>query len=362
MGALTVKKPEQYGCSTIEPTCMHGSAGQGVTTPVAEHHSALLTAVARMYYLDGMGQSEIAGMYGISRSTVSRMLTEARERGIVRISVDEYEPTDGELEAALRAQYSLRQVTVVRGMGAGGANLRRAIGHFSAPLLATWIAEGATVGIAGGRTIADVVSAMQPQPRHRELNVVPLMGTVGSSPSAVDASEICRTVARRFDGQLHAVNAPIYVQDARAQNLLLSHAQINAVWRLFASLDRAVVGIGTLEESVFVERQVLSREDLAELRRIGAVGEMCGRFYDRNGQECDSPFRDRVISVELERLRACQDVIAVTSGANRKEALAAAIRGGLVRSLVIDDVGARALLNGSAPVATAGRALEGKRG
>jgi DNA-binding transcriptional regulator LsrR (DeoR family) len=314
---------------------------------VAEHNSALLTSVARMYYLDGMGQSEIAGMYGISRSTVSRMLTEARDRGIVRISVDEFEPTDGELEQRIRSEFGLRNVVVVRGMGATGSNLRRAIGHFSAPVVASWIAACTTVGIAGGRTISDVIASMQPQPRHRDLNVVPLMGTVGSSPSAVDASEISRTLARRFDGRLHAVNAPIYVQDGRAQHFLLSHAQISSVWGFFSLLDRALVGIGTLEESVFVERQVLSPDDLHDLRRAGAVGEICGRFFDRDGNECDSPYRERVISVELERLRASGDVIAVTSGASRKDALGAAVKGGLVHSLVIDDTGANALLSGS---------------
>jgi DNA-binding transcriptional regulator LsrR (DeoR family) len=314
---------------------------------VADHNTALLTAVARMYYLDGMGQNEIAVMYGISRSTVSRMLTEARVRGIVRITVDDFEPTDADLEARLRDAFGLLHVAVIRGMGGSGAHLRRTIGHFAAPQVASWLAESQVVGIAGGRTIADVVQTIQPQPPMRHLRVVPLMGTVGASPSAVDASEISRAVARRYDGHLHTVNAPIFVQEATAQRLFLSHSQIQAVWRLFDTMDRALVGIGTLEDSVFVERQVLSRSDLQDLRRTGAVGEMCGRFFDEHGNECDSPFRDRVISVDLDRLRACGDVIAITSGAKRATALAAAIRGGLIRSLVIDDTGAAALLQGA---------------
>ena len=319
----------------------------GAIEPVAANDGALLTSVARMYYLDGLGQSEIAAMYGVSRSTVSRMLTEARGRGIVRISVDDFDPRDSELEDCLQRRYGLRHVIVIRGMGASAANLRRSIGYFAAPIVAGWIGSSRTVGVAGGRTIADVVSSMKPQGRQRDLNVVPLMGTIGSSPSAVDAAEISRSLARRFDGRFHAVNAPVYVQDGRAQNLFLSHAQINAVWSLFASMDQALVGIGTLEESVFVDRQVLSPGDLIELRAVGAVGEICGRFFDSQGRECESPFRDRVISVPLERLRESDDVIAVTAGAARRDALRAAFAGGLVRSLVIDDTGARALVSGS---------------
>jgi DNA-binding transcriptional regulator LsrR (DeoR family) len=109
-------------------------------------------------------------------------------------------------------------------------------------------------------------------------------------------------------------------------------------------MDLALVGVGTLDESVFVERHVLDASDLLDLRKAGAVGEICGRYYDRDGRECDSPYKDRVISVDLDTLRRCRNVVAVTLGRERGRAIRAAIRGGLVNSLVIDDEGARGVL------------------
>ncbi len=70
----------------------------------------------------------------------------------------------------------------------------------------------------------------------------------------------------------------------RNRDLLISHAQIRAVWNMLPALDMTVVGIGTLEDSVFIERQVLSPEDYALLRRQGAVGEICGRYFDAKGR------------------------------------------------------------------------------
>jgi DNA-binding transcriptional regulator LsrR (DeoR family) len=310
---------------------------------VTDVAAPFLTSVARMYYLDGLGQSEIAHIHGISRSTVSRMLTAAREQGIVRISVDAYEPRDRALEARLQDRFGLTRAVVVRSIGKTAA--RRTVGYYAAPEVASWIASARTVGISGGRTLEALVAGMEPRPHEDGLRIVQLMGTIGSTPGAIDASELARTLASRFQATWYAVNAPAFVEDARMRDLFLSHPQLTSVWGLFPAIDLALVGIGTLEESAFLERRVLRKEDYAELRIYGAVGELCGHFFDREGRECPSPFRDRVVSVELETLRSHADVVAVTAGAARREALLAALRGELVTSLVIDDAGAAALLS-----------------
>ncbi|MEJ7838789.1 MAG: sugar-binding transcriptional regulator [Thermomicrobiales bacterium] len=314
---------------------------------MADDHGALLTSVARMYYLDGLGQSEIANIFGISRSTVSRLLTAARQRGVVRISVDDYDPRDHDLEHMLATAFGLRRSVVVRVQDGSSEVSRRTVAYFGAPVVAEWFHAQRSIGVSGGRTVAQLIHFIRPQTQAHHVDVVQLMGSIGSTPSSIESSELCRTLARRFQGSFHTINAPAFMDSQRNRDLLISHAQIKAVWNLLPSLDMTVVGIGTLEDSVFIERQVLSPEDYELLRRQGAVGEICGRYFDTKGRECDTPLRDQVISVELDLLRNNTEVVAVTSGAGRKDALTAAMRGGLVHSLVIDDTGARALLSGS---------------
>lgn len=311
----------------------------------AEESLPLMTLVARMYYLEGLGQSEIAHVHGISRSTVSRLLTAARAQGIVRISVDDYDPRDRELEQRLCERFSLERSVVVRTTGRTPAIVRRTVGYYAAPEVSTWIAAAEVIGISGGRVLEALVSGIEPRPRARGCRIVQLMGTIGSTPSSIDASELSRALASRFQGTYYAVNAPAFVDDARMRDLFLSHAQLTSVWSLFPEMDLALIGVGTLEDSAFLERQALRKEDYAELRKCGAVGEICGHFFDRDGRECPSPFRERVVSVDLDALRRHADVVAVTAGHRRREALLAAFRGGLVTSLVIDDAGAAALLS-----------------
>jgi len=315
-----------------------------VQTIVADQSDALVTSVARMYYLDGLGQSEIASIRGVSRSTVSRLLTTARERGIVRISVDEFDPRDRELEGRLVARFGLRQAIVIRETGGTPASARRAVGYFAAPELADWIGGHRLVGLAGGRTLGELVHHLEPRAPGAGPAFVQLMGTIGSSPGRIDASELSRTLARRYEGTFLTLNAPAFAQSQRARDLFLSHDEIRSIWSAFDELDLALVGIGSVEESAIIERGVLTPEALAGLRAAGAVGEICGRFFDDRGRECVSDLRDRVVSIGLDALRACADVTAVVSGPDRTRALRAAIGSGIVTSVVIDGAGARSLL------------------
>lgn len=316
---------------------------------MAESNRAMLTSVARMYYLDGLGQSEIASIFDVSRSTVSRLLTAARERGVVRIFVDDYDPRDSVLEQELIDRFGLNRAVVVRSLDSQPGNARRAVGYFSANIVAGWLAGARSIGVAGGRTIGQMIHFIDPQPQQPGLTpeVIQLMGTIGSTPSSVDASELARTLARRLHGSFHTINAPAFMDDMRSRDLLLSHSQIRTVWNKLPTLDISIVGIGTLVDSVFADRSVLSMADLETLRAAGAVGEICGHFFDARGRECRSPLQERVIGVELETLRRSPEVIAVTTGSARQEAIRAALVGQLVHTLVIDDVGAMAVLDPS---------------
>ena len=90
---------------------------------------------------------------------------------------------------------------------------------------------------------------------------------------------------------------------------------------------------------------VLKPADLTELRSLGAVGEICGRFFDAKGRECNSPWRNRTISIELDHLKKIPQVVGVAAGTERAPAVAAALRGGYLDSLLIDEHGAQALMD-----------------
>ncbi len=309
-----------------------------------------LRLVARLYYLDGLGQSEVARFAKVSQAKVSRLLSLARERGIVCITVADYEPRRRELEDQLCARLGLSLAVVIKASdGLEAGDLRRAIGHFAAPLVEELIAPKDVVALAGGRTIHELVHHL-PTGRGKALTIVQAMGSVDSTVNAFDAQEVGRVMVQRLGGTFLALNTPAFLPEKRTRDALLKLPQVGNVHEQLGRAKVAVVGLGTLENSVFVERGVLQLDALAELRAAGAVGELCGRFIDADGRECVSPWRDRVLGVEVEQLRRIPQVIGVVSGSDRSAAIIAAVRGGLLKSLIIDDAAATALL-AAVPVA-----------
>ncbi len=308
-----------------------------------------LRLAARLYYVDGLGQSEVARFVKVSQAKVSRLLTAARERGIVHISVAEYEPRDEALERSLRREFGLSAVAVIKTVhGATAEDARRTVGHFGAPFVADLLPPGSVVAVAGGRSIRELVSHL-PEDESRHLTVVQAMGNIDSNVGSDDALELGRILARRSGGCFLTLNSPAFVSDRRTRDAFLALPQIRSVHRRLAEASVALVGVGTLDNSVFAARGVLSPRDVDELAGCGAVGEICGRFFDKNGRECDSPWRDRVVSIGLEQLRRIPQVIGIVGGGDRSAAIAAASRGNLLKALVADETCGHFLARMAAP-------------
>lgn len=312
-----------------------------------------LRLIARLYYVDGLGQSEVAAFAKVSQAKVSRLLALARERGIVRITVSDYDPRRRGLEEELRSRFGLATAVVIKsGDGLEGTDLRRSVGHFGAAAVDALIEPRDVVALAGGRTIHELVHHL-PNSRAKSLTVVQAMGSVDSSVSVFDAQELGRVMAQRLGGVFLSLNTPAFIPDRRTRDALLALEQVRGVHENLGRAQVALVGLGTLVNSVFVERGTLDAAMIRELERAGAVGEVCGRFIDAAGNECATAWRDRVISVSIGQLRKIPRVIGIVSGSDRTAAILAAIAGRVITSLVIDEAGAGALL-AAAPVAGSG--------
>ena len=312
----------------------------------ADYSDDVLRMAASLYYVDGLGQTEVANLVRVSQTKISRLLAAALERGIVRISVDQYDPRNKALEEQLCAKFGLRSAGVIKtAKNTTREAARQTVGHFGAPLVAAWLPASGVVALGGGRSVADVVHRFR-RTDGRRLTVVQAMGSIDSNISAVDALELGRALVMVWGGEFLTLSTPAFVPDRKTRETFLASDQIRTVWQRLRKADAALVGVGPLDLSVYIDRGVLSATDIVQLRHAGAVGEICGRFFDAKGRECTSPWRHRAISVELEQLRRIPQVIGVAAGADRAPAVAAALRGGLLKSLLIDESGAQALVAG----------------
>lgn len=303
-----------------------------------------LAAAARLCYIDGIPQQRAAEMLGISQAKVSRILNLARQRGIVEIRVREYEPRNTGFEGRLKSGLGLADAIVIKTPGGSPeGDPRRRVGYFGGRELGKSLRPGLRLGLAGGRTMMHLIDGLLSSGEARRLTAVQIMGNVCPTPAANDASELGRKLTAGT-GTFLALNAPIFVKDRALRDSLLGHEQIKPVMDAYAALDLALVGVGIPEDSLFTFQKIVSPQQAAELLRMGAVGEICGHFFDRNGRELDTEFRDRVVSIGLDCLRRIPRVIAAVCGRERAEAIYGAVKGGLINALLIDENGAERLL------------------
>lgn len=311
--------------------------------PTPTFNDEQLILAARLYFLDGLPQAQIGKLVNVSQSKVSRMIALARERGLVRITVPDYDSRNVSLEDELRRQLGVEAVVIRTVGGLRIEDLRQMVSYFAAPVIAGWIESANLVAVAGGRTMQALVEQMKPtQPRH-ELTLIQAMGNIDSSPGLYDAAELGRLMARRWGGTFLTLSTPAILPDPETCRRFLDLDQIQGVMNQLGQADLALVGVGTLANSVFLERNVLGPPDLAVLQAAGAVGEILGRYFDVHGHECATPFQQRVVSLGLNELRRIPRKVGVVAGADRTKAVLAAIEGGLLNALVIDEPGASAL-------------------
>lgn len=310
----------------------------------AAYPDDVLRMAATLYYVDGLGQTDVAKFVRVSQTKISRLLAVALERGIVRINVEQYVARNEKLEQELCTAFKLKAATVIKtAKNADDDAARQTVGHFGAPFVASLLPNGGVVALGGGRSVAQVVQRFRRGDAKR-LTLVQAMGSIEANISEVDALELGRFVVSLWGGEFLTLSTPAFVPDKKTRDFFLASDQIQSVWQRLRNADAALVGVGPLEKSVYIERGVLGASDVAQLRAAGAVGEICGRFFDAKGRECNSPWRNRAISVELDQLRRIPQVIGVAAGSQRAAAIAGALRGGLLKSLLIDETGAQALL------------------
>lgn len=303
-----------------------------------ELRADLLARVASMYYERDMDQRAIARELGMSRSNVSRLLKEARERGIVRVRIQWPLHRDHDLERRLRATFGLAEAIILAGRDMDEGETRTRVGQLAAQYLDSVLKPDTILGVSWGRAIHELVRAFEGKARPG-VTVVQMMGGLGSANPSVDGMDLARRLADAIGGSYYYLQAPLVVRDPALRNALLQEASIATTLDLARQAQVALIGIGAVEraQTSLLRAGYIDAEALEQIRHEGGVGEICGRFFDIHGRICRASVDDRVMGIELESLKQKGLVIAVVSGDGKAEAVLGTLRGRYIHTLVTDE-------------------------
>jgi len=305
----------------------------------------LLAEVATLYYEDELTQQEIARRLGISRSNVSRLLTEARQKGIVEIRINYPWHTLPSLQTALMARFHLPMVRVLKSEHYDYKRMLRGLGSLAARYLEGVLKDVSILGIGWGTAVCEVVHALRPVKR-MDIDVVQMIGAVGSGDPLIDGPELARMLANTLGGRYNYLHAPLIVDNGEVQQALLNEQRINETLQLACKADIALVGIGSVEPSLssLIRAGYIDEQELAAIRQSGAVGDICARQFDIHGRVLDIELNRRVVGIDIESLKKIKCVIGVAGGILKAPAILGALRGKIIDVLVTDAEAAREVL------------------
>ena len=312
----------------------------------------LMTKVARMYYEQGLRQTEIMNRLNMSQSTISRLLKRAEKAGIVRITVSVPSGAHPDLEEALQEKYGIEEAIVVDSIE-DDEQIVRDLGPAAAYYVETTLKPTDVVGLSSwSAALLAMVNSMQPNSRTSGARVVQILGGVGNPSAEVHATHLTRRFADLVGGSATLLPAPGVVGSAEARQVLMKDRFVQEAMRLIGTVTLALVGIGALEPSRLLAQSgnVFSPNELESLRAQGAVGDICLRFFDKNGAPVVTPLEDRVIAMDLNQLRRAKRVVGVAGGSRKTAAIHAALVGRLVNVLITDRHTARRLVSETASV------------
>lgn len=305
----------------------------------------LMARAARLHYEFGLTHEEAAEALSLSRVKVTRLLKQAREAGIVKITITTDARPFAELEERLVGDFGLTEAIVVPSGNGTEDGLRSVLAQGAASYLTRVVRDDLVVAVGLSRTIAGIPKWLD-NPRRARATFVSLVGALriggagsGNPYQATDA------FATAFGGMAEHLHAPVIVRSADVAGELRRDPGIAQTLEHAAAADFAFAGVGGRDDRIsFAQGADISAAEWDELIGAGMVGDVGARFFDVDGMPLDHNISRRVIGLSLDQFKKIPNRVVAAGGPTKAEPLQAALRGGIITVLVTDASTARSLL------------------
>lgn len=307
--------------------------------------------VAHLYWREHAKIDDIARRLHLSRSTVSRILSDARDRGVVTFEIND-PSAPRRLEQAFTERFGVRASIVRTDPGTGAGVRLDLVARAAVPALTEQLTSEMTLTVAWGTTIDAVSRRLVPEPI-TALRIVQYNGSGNLLTTGVDYSiQILERFADAYAGTIHLLPFPAFFDSVVARRAVWEERSVKRVLHMRNHANALITSIGTLTSSHpghLYRAGYLNHREAGELHREGVVGDLGGRFFRADGSSDGIAYNDRATGMTFTELRGIPTRLVVIADPSKASALHAVLRAGLATHLVIDDLSAeRTLALGSA--------------
>jgi DNA-binding transcriptional regulator LsrR (DeoR family) len=313
----------------------------------ADSEKSRLDEAARagwLYFIAGHTQDEIAKMLQVSRASAQRLVSLCLAERLITFRLEHPIAACMELAARLKDAFKLAYCEVVpsdpaapqsvAGIAERAGNMLESMLRGDRPVI---------VALGTGRAVRAAVERVSPidRPNHQ---IVSLVGNISADGSA----SFFDTVGRLADvtrSRHYPMPLPFLMSSDKERSHMLRLEPISKVRALAAKADLRLIGIGQMDQNaqVLVDGFV-TRQELFDMMRRGAAGELTGWAFDAEGRIIDGGTNRRLTSIPP-RVPATALTIGAAVGKAKVSAIRAALKGRLINGLITDEATAGAILN-----------------
>lgn len=297
----------------------------------------LMSEVATLYYKKNLTQQEIAETMHLSRQTVSRLLNDAIEEGIVEIIIHDPQKDCKELEEQLCAIFGIRNCVVCSVSGRDESVHRLMTVKAAVEYVLPIVQKGnQKIALSWGRTIQELIQNL-PRISTTGNTVFPLFGATDNENSYFSSNELARKMADKLDATPKCAWFP-YMADSDGDSALLRqldyYKQMQEMWN---TADLAILGIGNTEIL-----EIFGKTFGYSHIHNQAIGDIATHFFDQNGTFVN--LYSNTLCASVDNIKNAKESVAIACGKEKAEAIAGALRTNVIDTLITDEYTARQIL------------------
>jgi len=296
----------------------------------------LILKAARLYYIEGLNQQNIADRLDISRSKVSRYLNSARKNKIVEIKINTPREDYSDIEYRIEKKFKIKQCYVVPSF----KNREEVLRMIAAPLnslLERVLAGGSYMGIGWGNSLKTVAGYINVSGKP-DIKVIPIIGGLGKTGTGVHTNSVAKDIADRIGGTSYMIHSPAVLDSREIRDMVENDSNTREIIQLSRKIDTALIGLSDIgPNSTLIETGNFSLKDFKYLNGLGVVGDVNLIFINEKGEHVPNNIDGRIVRISPLRLKKVKNVIGVAFGRRKLGVIIGALKGGFINILFTDE-------------------------
>lgn len=313
----------------------------------AKYDTRIMVQVAQMYYADGLKQRNIANKLGTSRSSISMILSDARNYGIVDIKINNPNINNDKLSEAMISEFNLLACYVVPINAKLLKILTKVLATQGAFLSEREIKSHSTLGVAWGTTCYEWMMAFRNESKLCDINVIPLIGGTSRIASEYQLNEMVRNLAEKLQGTPSFIYAPALADTIEEKEIIMRTTAMHSIVEAWERLDVAFVSVGAPPEyyNSKIQFDPVEMKKVFEADPMRPVGDICARQFNIKGDFLKNDYNQKIMGIGEEELKGAGKVFCIAAGSHKVLSILGALYTDTIDILITDENTAHSILN-----------------